>query len=256
MTELPTTYVRVARQLTGYWGTYLPSIPLAPGDVGRNRRGVFVREGRLANFAGFDPVRHGTEEQEAGSPGTVWKSDDVETGSLGGDLSLPAAAGGGSIQLKFGSANEAAILCKNARSWSFSDLLAVKELMRALRLSKVWDDTELCLVTEVMRVDWGWIGFSTDANQVAEIKLNAKVPAVPIPGLEALEAVAASGSISASWQKEHSAGWHSEVQSGGTPLFRAIQFVPGWPFGLGAEKLDYAKGVVGGNAVFEEPEFG
>jgi hypothetical protein len=183
----------------------------------------------------------------------VWKSEDVETGALGGDLSLPAGAGSGSIQLKFGSANEAAILCKNARSWSFSDLLAVKELMRTLRISKVWDDTDLCLVTEVMRVDWGWIGFSTDANQVAEIKVNAKVP---VPAIEALEAVAASGSISASWQKEHSAGWHSEVQAGGTPLFRAIRFVPGWPFGLGAEKLEYTKGVMGGAAVFEEPDFG
>jgi hypothetical protein len=82
------------------------------------------------------------------------------------------------------------------------DLLPVKTLLRELRESNAWDP-DLCLITEVLVVKSAWICFATDRDQVAEIKGSASLPLATEPDA-ALEAVAASGKVSASWKSQKS----------------------------------------------------
>jgi hypothetical protein len=152
--------------------------------------------------------------------------------------------------MQFGEANEAAIIC-NANSYrSFQNLRAVKDLMHQLLDQGRWD-LDQCIVTEVLATKTAWICFSTGKDQTAELHASAPV----IPGadpLGVLNALAGNANLIASSKNSEAAGYSTTLPSGGTPLFRALQFrrTPWHPIHLAPEYLK------GSDYAFEEPSFG
>ncbi|MGA8729677.1 MAG: hypothetical protein WB608_13075 [Terracidiphilus sp.] len=248
---LPKAYMKVIRNITGYWGTYLPSERLIPGMVGRVENGLFVEDDPLEKYSGFDRTIHGAAKPEPSrSPVSVWQSKDVVVTSTQGKADVTGAPVKGSIRLGFSKANDAVMICKGIRSQGFKSLGAVRSLLYELYESGAWDK-DLCLITEVVLVNAAWICFATNSNQQAEINASATV-GIAEPALAALKLAAAEGSLTTSWSSDRSTGYSTEVTEGGTPLFHAIQFKRSLA-GLGPTKLQFLRG---GSSNFEEPAFG
>jgi len=252
--ELPAQYIRLARDITGYWGAYPPSYLLAPGMIGRpdTKNGAFIREDYLKDLPGYNPVAHAVEDNAAAEPVTVWTTKRVSMKALGADVATPGLPASGKIQVSFGAKNEAAIICNGNLYRSFSSLRAVKQLMLDLLEKQKWDRTQ-CLVTEVLVVKAAWIFYATEKDQTAEIQGSAPLDlskfALPI---DALKDLAGKAKLEASFSSARSAGIASSLPDGGTPLFRAIQFKESFIF-QDSTKIDYVKGP---DAAFVEPEFG
>ena len=252
MATLPKAYMRIARNLTGYWGTYLPWINLSPGTIGRTIEGVFSQEGHLEQKKDYDPKLHASMKQTNIKPVSVWTTRNVIMEVLKAELSVPVRVGSGRIKLRFGGANEAAIICNGSRQWLFPDLDGIKALMRKLLAENRWDK-EQCLITEVMLVESAWICFATEKGQAAEITGAASIP-LPVGALDALNTLAGNAELTASSTGEQSAGFYSTLPSGSTPLFRAIRFSTSWLF-PDDEKISFLKGE-SPSQEFEEPIFG
>jgi hypothetical protein len=251
MSTLPKSYMKIAREISGYWGTYLPSVEMSPGIVGRLVNGMLVKEGRLEQFSGFDPIAHAIEEQKNGAPASVWKTKRVNLDVVGADIAVPGTAASAKIKLHFGGANEAAIICRGISHKSFVRLQAVKDLMRQLARKKMWD-RDHCVVTEVLGTTSGWILFATEKDQVAELEGSA--PLATLPGAEhALKTIAPNASVALSSSSKSSTGFYTVLQSGATPLFMAIRLNSKWWQQPDEAQIEYIKGP---DQDFEEPPFG
>jgi hypothetical protein len=248
MNNLPKSYVNVVRDITGHWGTYPPSIKLEPGMVGRAVNGVFVEEGNLSQFAGFDPTIHAVNEKANDDTESRWATSSVRIEMLGAKSKVSAIPTRLRMKVQFGRASEALIVCKGAKFESFANLEAVKELMRTLRENDEWD-RELCVVTHVFAVKSALIFFSTDKGQSAEVEASGAFTLAFEP-LAVLQA-SANASLVASSKSEQFAGFFTALPSGGTPLFMAIRFNHAW-WSLSKDTLGYLKG----SGEFEEPPFG
>jgi hypothetical protein len=250
VSDLPKSYVRVARQITGYWGTYLPTLNLQLGTIGRRSDGIFVREGHLSHYPGYSAKRFKLDDHRPNEPTVVWNTQSVRMERLKAEANALGEVATAGVRLNFGAANEAAIICNAPREQSFADLLEIKDFMWQLRRSESWDD-ELCVVTDLVWVESAWICFSTASGQTADIK--AKVP-VTIPGdpTTVLSALSGSASVEASHIGTKSSAFCATLPSGGTPLFRAIRFNIRW---LGLLKPELAL-VKGPDEAFEEASFG
>jgi hypothetical protein len=246
--NLPKSYIRVAREITGFWGTYLPSVDMAPGMIGRSVNGVFERETELSRRLGFDRSKHAVQEQATGDPVNVWTSRNVSMEVIGGSANVKVADA--AVRFRFNAASEAAIVCYGAREASFVDLQEVKDFMWELRESGEWKKGQ-CLVTEVMRVDAAFICFSTERGQEAEIKGSTPF-ALPVTPVALLGSLAGKATLEASSRDAQVSGFYTGLPSGGTPLFRAIQFKAAW-WNLGKPDIVHAKST---GSEFEEPEFG
>jgi len=242
--------MRVTREITGYWGTYLPSLELEPGIIGRVVDGVLVKEGLLSQYPGYDPAIHAVREEAQREPVSLWNTRHVTLKVFGGDASLPGGAGSGSIRMQFGGANEATIICNGNAYRAFADLRAVKAFMEQLLQDGKWD-REQCIVTEVLVSQKAWICFSTGKDQTAELQLASPL----VPGadpLGVLKAAAGHANLTASWANSQAAGYSTTLPNGGTPLFRALQFRRDW-FNPLHSRPQYLKG---GESPMEEPAFG
>jgi hypothetical protein len=241
MNSLPKVYIRVAREITGYWGAYPPSMSIAPGMIGRPVGGLFICEGNLNQYPGFNSKSHTIEEQPSEDTTSIWTTRRVTTETLVASVDLPLAVQVPGIRFRFDGANEMAIVCHEPRRRAFTNLQSIKDLMRGLLESEVWD-RELCVVTEVLAVSSGWICFATGKSQ--SVELRAAVP--PTTSLTPLVKVNASAF------NEQFAGHLTKLQSGGTPLFMAIRFSKHWLPLRNREAIGYVKG---GNQEFVEPDF-
>lgn len=250
MSDLPKAYMRVARNLTGYWGTYLPSLELQLGTIGRRVDGILVKQGHLSHFPGYDPAAYGIDDQRRSDPTVFWATKSVHAEVLKADAKTPGDVASGGVRLNFGGADEAAIICNAPRDQSYADTLALKEFMWRLRERGVWDD-DLCVVTDLVLVGSAWICFSTASGQAAEIKAKAPLALAADP-TAALSALSGSGSLEAARSAATSSAFCATVQSEGTPLFRAIKFNRRW-LGLVKPSLDLVRGA---SDAFEEPSFG
>jgi hypothetical protein len=251
--EFPRQYIRVARDITGYWGAYPPTYPLSPGMIGRpdKKDGAFVREDYLKNMPGYDRVTHAVEDNALSSdPVSIWTTKGVSMKTIGAGVAIPGLPASGKVQIHFAAQNEAAIICNGNLYRSFSSLGAVKQLMLDLLDKKKWD-WDQCLVTEVLVAKAAWIFYATERDQTAEIQGSAPLDlskfALPI---EALKELAGKVNLEASFSSSPSGGITSSLPDGGTPLFRAIQFKKGF---LRGTTIDYTRG---SDSVFEEPAFG
>ena len=110
MVNLPKSYIRVARDITGYWGTYPPSLELKPAVIGRVLDGMFVKEGLLSQFPGYNPKTHADQEEPERNSVSLWNTRHVSMNVFGVDGSAPAGNASAGIRMQFGAANEAAPL--------------------------------------------------------------------------------------------------------------------------------------------------
>jgi hypothetical protein len=241
MNSLPKVYIRVAREITGYWGAYPPSMAIAPGMIGRPVGGVFVCEGNLNQYPGFNSKTHAIDEQLSEETTSIWTTRRVTTETLSASVDLPLAAHAPAIRFRFDGANEMAIVCHEPHRRAFTNLKSIKDLMRSLLESETWD-RELCVVTEVLAASSAWICFATGTGHSVEIR--AEVP--PATSLTPPAKVVASAS------NEQFAGHLTKLHSGGTPLFMAIRFSTHWWPLRNREAIGYVKG---GNQEFVEPDF-
>jgi hypothetical protein len=250
VSDLPKAYMRVARNITGYWGTYLPTLNLQLGMIGRRSNGIFIREGHLSQYPGYSTSGFELDDNRRDEQTVVWNTQSVRMELLDADANALGKVASAGVRLSFGAANEAAIICRGPREQSFADLLAIKDLMWQLRKSGNWDD-ELCVVTDLVWVESAWICFSTASGQSAEIK--AKGP-VGIPGdpTAVLSALSGSASVEAIHTNAKSSAFCATLLSGGTPLFRAIKFNMRW-LGLLNPELALVRGP---DEAFEEAGFG
>jgi len=248
---LPKVYMNEIRKITGYWGTYLPSDRLVPGMVGRLTDGIFHQERMLSEYSGYDPKLHGAAKpQPSRSPVSIWQSDDVVAVSSEVKASAPGLPASGEVRFGFKKANNAVMICKGLRSQSFINLGNVRSLLHDLYEAKEWDPA-LCLITDVRLVKSAWICFATGGGQEAVVNATATI-GLAMPPIDALKDAAAKGDLSTSWKASTQAGYKTEVDEGGTPLFMALQFKRTFP-GIGPYKLSTNKGA---SEYFEEPEFG
>lgn len=249
MSSLPKAYVRIAQGMTGYWGTYPPDKVLEPGVIGRVLDGRFATEGHLNQLPGYDPAIHSVLEQGRHDPVSVWTTDHVNLEMLGAHASAPAGAATATIQMRFGGANEAAIICNGNSYRSFVNLRKVKDLMMQLLDQKLWD-REWCIITEVLVTRMAWICFSTDKGQAADFNVSGPL----IPGSDPLGILKAAGGhldLVASSANSQAAGYSTTLPSGGTPLFQALRIRREW-FNPAVSKPQYLKG---GDEAFEVPSF-
>lgn len=247
---LPKNYMKVTRELTGYWGTYLPTVHLEPGMLGEVADGVFSSRGNVSKFAAYRAGTFPVIEQRTDGAVTHWTTKSVSMEVFGASASAPADIAKGGVRLRFGAANEAAIICNGMRSASYDDIGAIKDLLRQLREDGEWDD-DICLITDVVVVDSAWLCFSTDAGQAADITASSPL-ALPAAAVEALPLLGGKADISAAVTATKSSAICTNLPAGGTPLFRAIRFNPTW-LGLGQPTLGLVRGEVG---EFQEPAFG
>ena len=254
MDALPKAYIKVAREITGFWGAYPPSYPLAPGMIGTPQGGAFVRESYLNLMPGYDPAAHAVEDNEAGDdPVSVWTTRRVKMQVIGADVASPVGTANAGIKIQFGGKNEAAIICNGNVYRAFTDLRSVKDLMLTLLEAGIWK-REDCLVTEVLVAKSAWIFFSTERDQIAEIKADAPLDlsnmALPV---DVLRGLAARAKLGASSMSTRSAGISTTLPEGGTPLFRAIRFNPKRWWRREDNTIDFIKG---SDPDFEEQTFG
>jgi hypothetical protein len=238
MSDLPKSYMRIARDITGYWGTYLPSLELRVGSIGRRVDGVFVREGHLSRYPAYSTAKIDIDDRPGRGPTVVWATRSVRMEVLNAEAKAPGEVATGGVRLNFGGANEAAIICNTPREQYFADTLAIKELMWQLRKKGEWDDA-LCVVTGLVSVGSAWICFATESGQAAEIKATAPL-ALPGDPTAALSALSGSASLEASHSAATSSAFCASLPSGGTPLFRALKFNRLW-----LEKLSLGVGEAG-----------
>ncbi len=249
LANLPQSYIRVVRDLTSYWGTYLPGRHLYVGMLFEFDDGVFVKAGDLAGLPTVEIANYPVETEASDDAVMHWTSDAVTMEVIGADVAAPGAVASGGVRLTFGQAKQAAIICNGVRTSAYADITAVRDLLRRLRDAGVWKPN-ISLVTDVMVVDSAWLCFSTERDQQADIKASAPLalPAVPA---EALKAIAGNGTLTASATAAKTSAICTTLPNGGTPLFRAIKFSPAW-LGLGTPALGFVKG---GGEEFMEPDF-
>ncbi len=254
MGRLPKLYIKIARDITGYWGAYPPSYPLAPGMIGKPEVGAFVRESSLERMPGYDPVLHAVQDNAvSGDAVSVWTTRGVKMQVIGAEVTSPVVPHMAGIKFHFGGRNEAAIICNGNVYRGFTDLRPVKDLMRKLWKEGNWTQDD-CLVTEVFAVKSAWIFFSTEADQTAEIKADVQLDlsdsALPENVLSELLGRAKLGASSV---RMRTAGISAALPEGGTPLFQAIRFKIGWWESGEDPEIRYVRGY---DAHFEEPPFG
>lgn len=252
MANLPQSYIRVVRDLTSYWGTYLPGRHLYVGMLFEFDDGVFVKAGDLAELPTVEIANYPVETEVPDDAVMHWTSDAVTMEVIGADLTAPGTIAAGGVRLTFGQAKQAAVICNGVRTSAYADITAVRDLLRRLRDAGHWK-AGVSLVTEVIAVDSAWLCFSTERNQQAEIKASAPLALSALAAVpaEALTAIAGHGTLTASATAAKTSAICTTLPNGGTPLFRAIKFSPTW-LGLGTPGLGFIKG---GAEEFVEPDF-
>ena len=248
MTNLPKSYIKVLRDLTTHWGTYPPSITLEPGAVGRVVDGVFIKEGHISQFAGFDATKHAVNETLNDDTESRWATSSVKIEMIEAEGKVSAIPTTLRMKVQFGRASEALLVFMGASIRAFTNLEAVKELMRSLRQNGAWDP-ELCIVTQVFAVKSALIFFSTDKGQNAEVEASGTF-ALPFDPFAVLQA-SVNTRLAAFSKSTQFAGFFTALPSGGTPLFMAIAFNQAW-WSFDKDKIKYLKG----NGEFVEPPLG
>ena len=89
MSDLPKSYMRVARNLTGYWGSYLPSLELQLGTIGKRDGGIFIKQGHLSRFAGYNSAEYGIDDQPRSDATVFWATKSVRAEVLKVDAKGP-----------------------------------------------------------------------------------------------------------------------------------------------------------------------
>ena len=247
--DLPKQYIRIARDITGYWGAYPPSYPLSPGMIGRPKDGAFIREDYLKSLPGYDPVTHDIEDNALPDPVSLWTTRGVSMKVLGTGVATKVVPVSGKIQIHFSAENDAAIICNGNLYRSFSSLSAVKNLMLDLDDKNQWDRKQ-CVVTEILVVKTAWIFFATEKERTGEVEGSAPVNLSKFGPFDALKELVGKANLVASFSGSRTGCIATSLPNGGTPLFRAIKLKKEF---VRPKEIDYVKGL---DLAFEEPMFG
>jgi len=144
----------------------------------------------------FIAATHEVHQEPGNDDESRWMTAGVKIDLLGGQAKIAGVPAAGRMKIQFGRASQAVIVCNGRMQSSFVDLDSVKALMRKLVCRGEWD-RELCIITHVCAVSSALILFSTDKNQVAELKATASLSGLPDP-LAALQIPAKVGLVASS----------------------------------------------------------
>jgi hypothetical protein len=245
MAPLPVAYMKAVRDITGFWGAYPLAQELSPGAYGRRVQGVFIGDGQLSDFPGYDAAAYAVAEAPVRSPADAWLSEGASVEQLAaaaGGPALPAAAG---LRLRFSRAEQAAFACRNGRQWAFKNLRQVKDHLLWLHQQGQWDPRDI-LVTHVMKTDAAWLFYSSQSGQSVDLSL--EVTPGPAAAAELLKAAVGSGKVEIGYGGLASSGYSSVIDGPATPLFQAIR-IKRFP-------RAHADVVVRGPGDFDEATFG
>ena len=225
MAELPVSYMKATREVTGFWGAYPLGQELSPGAYGRRVKGQFVADGRLSDFPGYDGTAFGLTEAAARSPAETWLSEGARVEDVGVSAGGPALPVSGKLRVQFSHAEQMLFGCRNGRVWSFQNLRKVKDHLLSLYKQGQWDRRDI-LVTHVMKVDAAWVFYSTRGGQWVEVSVS--VTPGPAVAADLLKAAIGSGKLEIGYGGLAASGYASQLPGPGTPLFQAIK-ISRWP---------------------------
>jgi hypothetical protein len=248
---LPLRYMQVLYELTGYWGTYLPTRPLQPGMVGKRTNGMFEQITHLERLPGYDAELLGLQSYEREQSSTEWSSEGVITTALAPKIAAPGKIAEIELQVDFHRSEDALVLLQSVQHHQYTDTRNLKSLLQDLRELGEWK-SDYCVITEVIEAKAAWLFFATDTNQSASLKAHTSVLPAAVP--DSLKQLVGDAEIAASLGCQNFSGFFTKLPTGGTPLFSALAFKKAWwQLGLGKPEGVMLKGE---DQVFEEPVFG
>ncbi len=126
MTALPVSYMRIVRDTTGFFGTYMPDLSLAPGVIGRLVDGVFMKEGRLEQCKGFGRVKHSVEQQPKSESDSRWTSKRVTITQAAAGATVPGLQRRHDARSSSAPPMKPPIFCHGTTHQHFANLVAVQ----------------------------------------------------------------------------------------------------------------------------------
>jgi hypothetical protein len=245
MTELPRSYTKVVRRITGYWGAFPLGQDLAPGMVGRKEDTTFVRDSWLADYPGYDPDSFAAPPPEQRIGVDAWVGEGVRVDGTGVDAGGGALPVAGRFRLSFSGANEGAVVCRGIRDWSFQNPRLVKQHVVDLYKNDQWDRRNI-LVMNVMLTDAAWVMVSSGSGQSVELSVSGALAPAGAP--ELLKAALGDASLDLTHLASATVGYSATLPEGGSPLFQAVR-LRRFP------RLE-PRFTKGSDGVFTEPAFG
>ncbi len=239
---LGSRYTRRLRDLSGYWGTWEPTVPIEVGTIG-------VLDGKV-----LVPVRHisALPGLDAGLPATVlekrkvraaWRSGVSWDSSAGVHASAPAAKA--SVEFHFTRGLSLLLVIADADYRAFSDIRTAARIILAQYREGNWCSGDI-LVTHV--VEAARVTAMVAEEEGGSVALSANVA----PGALPLDWLADAG-VRAQVARESGIGF-SCYAARATPLFRAVQLNRDW---LGRDSVSLVRGdVLDPMDAFAEPDMG
>ncbi|WP_030159613.1 hypothetical protein [Streptomyces sp. NRRL S-244] len=169
-------YTKELRERFGYSATWLPTVRIGLGDVGRMVGYEFERLGGLADFGvrfearGCESVGTMAYASSGGVEVTVGGTAEVASGPW-------AAPAGVAMSIKFSREGAVWFQAEACVVEAIEDLLALESEIVALNEAGKWDD-DLVVVTEVIRAEQGTVLVSGGAQGGIDLTTRAEVPAV------------------------------------------------------------------------------
>ena len=251
MANLPVRYMRILFNVTGYWGTYLPTRTMQPGMIGRRRDGKFEQVTHLERCPGYDAELLGLESYAHEDALAEWSSEGVVLGGIKPSIDAPGKIAHLNMNLEFEHENDALVLLEGITHHQYSDTRHLKSLLYDLRELGEWEE-DYCVVTEVIEAKTAWIFLATDTKQSAA--LSAETSVLPATAPASLKQLVGDAAIATSLDCKNFRGFFSKQASPSTPLFSAMRFnSEWWQLGLGKPDLLALKGA---DTAFEEATFG
>jgi hypothetical protein len=239
---LGSRYTRGLRALSGYWGTWEPTVPIKVGTIGTLDGRVLIPTGHLSALPGL----------ATGIPATTLERRKVRAAwrrgvswSSGGEVNASVPGANATIELHFMKGLSFLLTVAGADYRAFNDLRTVARVVLSQYKENNWNPDDI-LITHVVEAPHVTVIVSGESGGGVTIAADV------VPEFFRLEWLAdAAAAIKVSHEK--GVGF-SCYAARATPLYRAIQLDRNW---LGRETMSLVRGeTTDPMAAFREPDIG
>lgn len=213
---LGSRYTRGLRELSGYWGTWEPTVPVEVGTIGVLEGKVLVPTGHISALPGLGSGIPATTLEKR-NVRQAWRKGVDWNASIGAQASVPGAKA--TIEVRFMKGLSLLLAVAGADYRRFRDMGTVARIILAQYSEKNWNPDDI-LVTHVV-----------EAHQITAIV------AGEYGGSVVLAADVAPDVFQLEWLADAGAAVHISHEKGvgfscygarATPLYRAIQLDRNW----------------------------